>query len=499
MDFDSNHFTVGWICALSKELSAAKAAFDEVYEPLPNKKGDANTYHYGRIGTHNVVVTCHGNAGLLDASIAASHMQSSFPDLELHFLVGIGGGLPSEDHDIRLGDVVVGKRVIQYDLGKTEHNGKFITTLSPMALKPIFQSAIASMEVDRQLDSQIQNHLSKMRETDHVEGPHWSYQGSQHDQLFIASYSHLEGESNPTCANCDTNELVKRKPRASTSPFIHYGTIASANNVMKHGPSRDELRVKLKPHVPLCVEMEAAGIMKVFSCLVVRGICDYADTHKNKRWQNYAAATAAAFAKQLLLQRKTELHRVVRNEKLRSSMDPSESPSSMFPIGATPGPSRNLGRNDLPHTNIIPPSRSLPEATPRNSEFMPITTYAEHIPLIPTTSETRSTDFHNLSHEVEHISLQSEVVSLFSAELRSYTRDATPASPEVPKLQAERFDNCEVQLLESSNDAHYKTIKELCFHSFENDQQVRKYCKLQRHTFTLVRIGSNTSENRATT
>jgi len=480
MDFGYNYFTVGWICALSKELSAAKAAFDEVYEPLPNKKGDANTYHYGRIGTHNVVVTCHGNTGLLDASLAASRMQSSFPDLELHFLVGIGGGLPSEDHDIRLGDVVVGKGVIQYDLGKTEQDGKFITTLSPMApLSPIFQGAIASMEVDRQLDSQIQNHLSKMREADNVEGPHWSYQGSQHDQLFIASYSHVEGESNPTCAYCDINELVKRKPRASTSPFIHYGTIASANNVMKHGPSRDELRVKLKPHVPLCVEMEAAGIMKVFSCLVVRGICDYADTHKNKRWQNYAAATAVAFAKQLLLQRKTELRTVISNARFRSSMDSSESPSSiMFPIGAPPGPSRNPGRNELPHTHIIPLSGSLPEATPRNSKFMPITTYPEYIGPIRTTSETRSTNFHHPSHEAEHICLQSEAVSLFSAELRSYTRDATPASPEVPKLQAERFDNCEVQLLESSNDAHYKTTKELCIHSFGNEQRVRTYCKL---------------------
>jgi hypothetical protein len=50
----------------------------------------------------------------------------------------------------------------------------------------------------------------------------------------------------------------------------------------------------------LCVEMEAAGLMDEFPCLVIRGICDYADSHKNKRWQPYAAATAAAYAKELL-------------------------------------------------------------------------------------------------------------------------------------------------------------------------------------------------------
>jgi hypothetical protein len=50
----------------------------------------------------------------------------------------------------------------------------------------------------------------------------------------------------------------------------------------------------------LCVEMEAAGLMDELSCLVICGICDYADSHKNKRWQPYAAATAAAYAKELL-------------------------------------------------------------------------------------------------------------------------------------------------------------------------------------------------------
>jgi len=46
--------------------------------------------------------------------------------------------------------------------------------------------------------------------------------------------------------------------------------------------------------------MEAAGLMNDFPCVIVRGICDYADSHKNKRWQQYASATAAAYAKELL-------------------------------------------------------------------------------------------------------------------------------------------------------------------------------------------------------
>jgi hypothetical protein len=46
--------------------------------------------------------------------------------------------------------------------------------------------------------------------------------------------------------------------------------------------------------------MEAAGLMDELSCLAIRGICDYVDSHKNKRWQLCAAATAAAYAKELL-------------------------------------------------------------------------------------------------------------------------------------------------------------------------------------------------------
>jgi nucleoside phosphorylase len=66
---------------------------------------------------------------------------------------------------------------------------------------------------------------------------------------------------------------------------------------IKDGIKRDQLRKDLGV---LCVEMEAAGLMDEFSCLVIRGICDYADSHKNERWQPYAAATAATYAKELL-------------------------------------------------------------------------------------------------------------------------------------------------------------------------------------------------------
>jgi nucleoside phosphorylase len=79
--------------------------------------------------------------------------------------------------------------------------------------------------------------------------------------------------------------------------MIHYGAIASGNKVMKNGKARDMIARELDV---VCFEMEAAGLMDTMSCLVIRGICDYADSHKSKEWQRYAAATAAAYARELL-------------------------------------------------------------------------------------------------------------------------------------------------------------------------------------------------------
>lgn len=112
--------------------------------------------------------------------------------------------------------------------------------------------------------------------------------------LFDAQYRHVGG---PTCEKCSKERIVERGLRKN-DVVIHYGLIASGNLVIKDGVERDRVASKLKG--VLCFEMEAAGIMNNFPCLVIRGICDYADSHKDKQWQPYAAATAAAYTKDLL-------------------------------------------------------------------------------------------------------------------------------------------------------------------------------------------------------
>jgi nucleoside phosphorylase len=98
---------------------------------------------------------------------------------------------------------------------------------------------------------------------------------------------------------CDEQELVVRaRPIQPSNPAIHIGLVASGDTVMKSGEDRDNIAAR---NGVIAFEMEGAGVWENFHySLVIKGVCDYADSHKNKRWQGYAAATAAAVTKGLL-------------------------------------------------------------------------------------------------------------------------------------------------------------------------------------------------------
>ena len=297
-------YTVGWICALPTEMAAAVGMLDERHRVLPSRPQDNNNYEFGRIGGHNVVIAClpSGMTGTISAARVATQMLSTFTELRFALMVGIGGGVPSEEHDIRLGDVVVSKPtgtfggVIQYDFGKTVQEDKFIRTGSLNKPPELLLSAVANLEAKHMIENHVvAKYLSEMMRKHPTMATQFTCPGIQYDSLYKAEYDHPEGYA--ICSQCDAGKLIYRKSRPSEDVVIHYGLIASGDQVMRHGRARDQLRRELDV---LCFEMEAAGLMDSFPCLVIRGICDYADSHKNKRWQPYAAATASAYAKALL-------------------------------------------------------------------------------------------------------------------------------------------------------------------------------------------------------
>jgi nucleoside phosphorylase len=297
-------YTVGWICALPLEMAAAKLMLDAIHPSLPRPPNDQNTYILGNVGEHNVVIASlpSGAYGNTSATSVGMQLLSSFRAIRFGFMVGIGGGVPSSNADIRLGDIVVSQPtdtsggVIQYDLGKALTGGHFKRTGMLNRPPKVLLTALATLQAHHLTeDSRIVQIVSDLQAK---MAPHKATKftrPTQEDCLFQAEYDHVAFD---TCMDCDRSKLVPRSPRAHQEPVIHYGLIGSANLVVKDGRRRDQLARELGIH---CVEMEAAGLMNDFPCLVIRGICDYADSHKNKEWQGYAAAVAAAYAKEFLL------------------------------------------------------------------------------------------------------------------------------------------------------------------------------------------------------
>jgi nucleoside phosphorylase len=291
-------YTVGWICALPVELAAAQEMLDEEHEDLEQDEHDQNTYSLGRIGGHNVVIVClpAGQIGNNPAAAVAMQMQATFRSVRFGLMVGIGGGVPSADADIRLGDVVVSQPhkshggVIQYDFGKATPSG-FEQTGFLNTPPIILLGAVNKLRANQlRQKTKLAEHISKLRRL-----PQFTREAAGPDVLFEVKYNHEEG---PTCQSCSPDRQVNRQPRSNEEPVTHYGTIASGNQVIKDAAQRDTVSKEFGGVV--CFEMEAAGLMNNFPCLAIRGICDYADSHKNKKWQPYAAGTAAACAKEVL-------------------------------------------------------------------------------------------------------------------------------------------------------------------------------------------------------
>jgi ankyrin repeat protein/nucleoside phosphorylase len=299
-------YTVGWICALSLELTAAKSMLDEHHAKLQYPR-DNNAYTLGSICGYNVVITClpAGIYGTTAAATVAAHMKSSFPSISMAFMVGIGGGVPSKKNDIRLGDVVISipspqcSAVIQYDYGKTLESGRFQRTGQLDKPPRSLLKAVSDLRSDHDLEpSRIPTIMREAFEKHPRLKPDYSYPGRDQDTLLDSGSGHVHVETVESYGVCTTEpRFVRRPQRSDDNPRLHYGPIASANQVMKDGKTRNELAQQLGI---LCFEMEAAGLMDDFQCLVVRGISDYSNAQKHKVFQKYAALAAAAYTKELL-------------------------------------------------------------------------------------------------------------------------------------------------------------------------------------------------------
>ncbi|KAH7132719.1 nucleoside phosphorylase domain-containing protein [Dactylonectria macrodidyma] len=337
-------FEVAIICALPLESTAVSYIFDEFWDENGDQygraAGDPNSYTTGRVGKYNVVLALLPDMGKANAAGAAASMRSSYGGLRLALLVGVCGGMPrGRDGEILLGDVVISKTVIQYDFGR-QHPDKFVRKNTVehnlVRLNKDVRNLVATFETDRGLDQleQRTTHFLRQLQASVAQTKRrgkYDYPGTAEDKLFEPTYRHKHHVS-PTCIcrdcfsdldpvcdealsslcadlGCDDEHLVARKRLqakrqsehdggdATPQPAVHVGVVASGDTVMKSAADRDRLS---REAGVIALEMEGAGVWDEVPCIVVKGVCDYADSHKHKGWQNFAAAAAASASKAIL-------------------------------------------------------------------------------------------------------------------------------------------------------------------------------------------------------
>ncbi|KAB8236424.1 uncharacterized protein BDW43DRAFT_298059 [Aspergillus alliaceus] len=269
-------YTIAWICALPLEAAAARAMLDEAHTP-PQLSTDSNAYEFGELSGHYIVIAYlpAGVYGKVSAAAVLSRMRSTFRRLQFGLMVGIGGGVPGKNNDIRLGDVIVSKPgrnhsgVVQYDYGKVVQGGQFELMGTSNKPPPTLLTRLSQLEA-KQITGSGEDTLLKTVSEVLEQNPNMKGRFSLPDQhtdfLFCSTYHHVDKEDN--CEKCDKEQLVKRPMRDTRVPFVHYGLIASGDQVMKDSGTRDS--------------------------------SDSCDSHKQKQWQGYAALTAAAYTKLLL-------------------------------------------------------------------------------------------------------------------------------------------------------------------------------------------------------
>lgn len=332
---DRDAFEIAVICALELESNAVEGVFDEVWEGdngFGKARGDHNTYTTGRIGFNNVVLVYMPGMGKVESASVTAGSLRSFPNIKLGLVVGICGAVPvpPRGRAIFLGDVIISTGVEQYDLGRRFRHGLRIKdTLDDKLGRSTreirsFLKKLRGLHGGERLRMDTLSNLNELWQDKNFDS--YRYPGADADVLFQPEVLHKHSDQDCECAEekdviCDRaremscaelncgGELHPGRQRSSLvgltdedsppAPMIHFGKIASGDQVILDAVFRDQ---SSRETGAIAFEMEGAGVWDNFPTIIIKGVCDYADSHKNKSWQSYAAAVAAASMKAFMSQ-----------------------------------------------------------------------------------------------------------------------------------------------------------------------------------------------------
>ena len=318
---DQPVFKIAIICALTSEAGMIESILDKDFGDegvkLTRAPGDQNVYTTGVINNHNVILAYMPGMGSNRAAAVAAGLRASFHGIEVAFVVGVCGVAPRHPktkEEIVLGDCIVSTTVIQYDFGRQRpegferKNSNDNTVESGNAKIRSWISMLMTPRNRQRLTKRLTENLKILQGKE--ENKAIKYPGAARDRLYQSSHVHkhrsggLEalGAGHDDCdeVGCEPEYIIRRSDATRSLehlPKIHFGRFGSANTVMRSGVDRDNLTARDQI---IAFEMEGSGVWDIFPTVVVKAGCDYADSHKSKEWQGYAASTAAACLKALV-------------------------------------------------------------------------------------------------------------------------------------------------------------------------------------------------------
>lgn len=303
-------FEIAVMCALPLEADAVEAVIDHRWDgdgpSFGKAPGDPNTYSTGTLGRHNIVLAHMPGTGKAVAATVAANIRLSFPNIKLAMVVGVCGCVPFKPggDEVILGDVIIGSGVVQYDFGRRTPEG-FATkdTLLDSLGRPNaeirgFLSKLQGLRSQKRLRDKMALYLEQVRRDPGLAA---DYPGVEHDRLYEAAYRHVDDGSSCEEGGCNGAPITRTRldQDAPPQPAVHFGLVASGDTVLNSGQERDMIARQVKA---IGFETESAGVWDSFPCVVIKGACNYADSHRAKVWKRYAAATAAVCMKAFLEQ-----------------------------------------------------------------------------------------------------------------------------------------------------------------------------------------------------
>lgn len=313
-------FTIAIICALKLELDAVINLLDHNPRTVPHV-GKEYGYLSATLAGHDVLLVKPPEYGEVNSALVMQDIHAQFGKIELTLLVGVCGGVPQPlnngehvSEPIFLGDVIISNSVVGYmHAARFGPQGPELRTATPCRVSAKLQQILGYLGTDHFMKELSLS--SKVAMEQYFGDKKYLRPGEEEDLAFGSAYHHIHRNGCPaglcsaspprcceaarmascTALGCDTQHARRRQPYASRPQLIHVGTYASGDAVMRDPVLRDSLAQQYRV---LAFDMEGSGVLQLnASCLVIKSVSDYDDSHKHKAWQNYAAACAASTAR----------------------------------------------------------------------------------------------------------------------------------------------------------------------------------------------------------